>query len=90
MKHLVNEELISLKENIFILFYNRNYPFIDLVYRILNNSNSLCIDIQQFPKTIIRFNIKSAPTLIFFKNGKEKKRVSGVIEMCDLLERYML
>ncbi len=45
------------------------------------------IDIDQIRGVASRFNIMSVPTFIFFKDGKEMERMSGMMSKEILLEK---
>ena len=45
------------------------------------------VDIDANPDTPERFGIQSIPTLIFFKNGIEKARITGMSLKTDILEK---
>jgi len=67
-------------KKIIILFYSHE----DFILKILsskykNNHDVVAVDITHFKSFIKRFDLKSTPTLIFFKNGKERKRITNVI-----------
>ncbi|MBU3628208.1 thioredoxin TrxC [Polynucleobacter sp. AP-Reno-20A-A9] len=42
------------------------------------------IDTEQYPGIGAKFNIRSIPTLVFFKGGKEVERVSGALQATQL------
>ena len=42
------------------------------------------IDTEQYPSIGAKFNIRSIPTLVLFKNGKELNRVSGALQIAQL------
>jgi thioredoxin 1 len=50
------------------------------------------LDVDKAKSTSARFSIRSIPTLIIFKNGKEMKRVTGVKSKAAImaeLEKYL-
>ena len=44
------------------------------------------VDVDQNPKAAQRFKVQSVPTLILFKEGKQKWRQSGVVQKNALLQ----
>ena len=42
------------------------------------------LNIEDNPKSAIQFMVSSIPTIIFFKNGKEVKRIKGVTSKAAL------
>ncbi|MBU3538660.1 thioredoxin TrxC [Polynucleobacter sp. UK-Gri1-W3] len=42
------------------------------------------IDTEQYPTVGAKFNIRSIPTLVLFKNGQEVNRVSGALQGAQL------
>jgi len=46
------------------------------------------LNIGQAQETAEEFNVMSVPTLLFFKNGKEIKRITGLISQ-DALEKNL-
>jgi len=45
------------------------------------------IDAEEDRELVSSLNVKSVPTLIFFKNGSEVSRHIGIIQKNDLLEK---
>jgi thioredoxin 1 len=45
------------------------------------------LDVEENPKTSERYEIKSVPTLMFFKNGKLVETVKGALSPASLKER---
>ena len=52
---------------------------IDKMETKFNNIKFIAIDVDQFINQRIRFNIHSIPTVIILNNGKEVKRITGMI-----------
>jgi len=44
------------------------------------------LNVDECAKSCTDFNIKSIPTFIFFKNGKEVQRINGLISLDSLLD----
>lgn len=49
------------------------------------NNNIIKIDVDEFRELAMEYQIRSVPTIIYFKNGVEKFRVSGFREK-DILK----
>lgn len=56
----------------------------DLKSRIGDDAYILKVDIDKNPQTAARFQIRSVPTMMIFKNGEIKWRHSGVLTANDL------
>ena len=44
------------------------------------------VDIDEFEQEAVMAGIRSVPTLVYYKDGKEAKRVSGVHSKEEILE----
>jgi len=54
-------------------------PILNQVAEEMGDKALVCkIDIQQYPSVAAKYNVRSIPTLILFKDGKEIKRFMGV------------
>ena len=56
-----------------------------------NELEIIKVDIDKFEEEAMMDGIRSVPTLIFYKEGKEVKRVSGVHtkeEILDIMNKY--
>ena len=49
------------------------------------NTRIIKIDVDKNPSTSARFEVRSVPTLIIFKNGEIKWRESGVVPAANIL-----
>jgi thiol-disulfide isomerase/thioredoxin len=85
MKTLTNENDISqlLNTDIILYFYRSDdillYDMMQPILTELNKSNEIVgIDITAFISTIKRFTIQEVPTILFFQDGAERKRISGI------------
>jgi len=56
----------------------------DLKSRIGDDAYILKVDIDKNPQTAARFQIRSVPTMMIFKNGEIKWRHSGTLTAHDL------
>lgn len=86
MFYLTKEQDFKLEKLQILYFYASWIPFhkrISLMLEKIEEKNPeiefLAIDIDTFKTFIKRFKLESLPTIIMFKNGKESKRVIGLI-----------
>lgn len=57
---------------------------VDVKKSVGNTAAIYNIDVDQNPKLSAQFQVRSVPTLILFKNGKQLWRKSGVLGAADL------
>jgi thioredoxin 1 len=62
-------------------------PIIDEMAREFSNAVFVKVDIDQFNSIASRYSVRSIPTLIFFKNGKEIDRTTGFKQKRELRNR---
>ena len=84
IEFLTDENEFKLNDSIQILYFYINTSFYHkkmlLMFNSLDfNTKIIAIDAENFKNQCIRFDIKCAPTVIVLNNGKELKRVSGLI-----------
>lgn len=87
MNFLLQDKDLSISKDISILYFYSNWmPFNKKMISILNkmeerykDASILAIDSDKFTSICKRFEINSIPTVIFFKNAKEIKRINGVV-----------
>ena len=87
MLFLSAENDLYLTNNIQALyFYSSWMPFHKKMLTMLKTIEAkykdieyIAIDVDFFKKLCIRFDVKSIPTIIILHNGKELKRVNGII-----------
>lgn len=87
MQFLAQEEDLSINSNFTaIYFYTTWMPFhqkmmvmISKIEEKYKNLKFFAIDADAFNTTCKRFNVNSVPTVIVFVDGKEKKRVEGLV-----------
>lgn len=87
MLFATSESEIVLKDDIQALyFYTPWLPFHKKMLVMINkmedkfkNISFTAVDVDAFSSQCIRFNIDSVPTIVLFKNGKEIKRINGLI-----------
>lgn len=68
---------------------NNLLPIIEDTYKIYSETQLLIykMNVDNNPTTTSEYNIRSIPTLIFFKNGKEKDRTTGLILKNELINK---
>ena len=88
------EEILK-KEELFIVDFFATWcgpckifaPILEEVASDYNEGiNFAKIDIDQNEELAMDYNIQAVPTIIFFKNGKEIERITGVISKSELQE----
>lgn len=60
-------------------FHKKSLVMIDKIEKKHTNVSFLAIDTDHFKNQCKRFSIDSIPTVIIFKNGKEIKRLNGLV-----------
>lgn len=89
MFFLTNEKDLIVNKDTVIYFYSTNKidPTIEMTFDILNKLddgyNIMCIDVGFYKNMCKRFDIKEIPTILFFSNGAEIKRIVGIPSMSD-------
>lgn len=81
------ESDILLKDKIQALYFYASWmPFhkkmlimIDKIEQKHNDIEFLAIDVDQFSNQCKRFSINAIPTVVVLKNGKELKRIDGLV-----------
>ena len=58
----------------------------DLKSKLGNSASVLKVDVDKNPHAANKYQIKSIPTLILFKNGKPVWRQSGVVQANQLVQ----
>ena len=61
-------------------------PILEEVAEADKDLEIIKVDIDQFEEEAMMDGIRSVPTLIYYKDGKEQKRVSGVHSKEEILE----
>ena len=56
--------------------------------RLGEEANIIKVDVDKNQDASIKYGIRSVPTLILFKNGKEVKRVSGAMPLQQLQRTF--
>lgn len=87
MLFLTKEEDLILKDKLQVLyFYGSWMPFLKKMATILNKMEDkhkdlefYAIDVDSFKSQCKRFNISSIPSVLVLKNGKEIKRIEGLV-----------
>lgn len=96
MLFITNESEIQFdKGNYSIYFYSNWMPYHKKMLTILSkmeekhkNVKHLAIDVEQFKTIIKRFNIESIPTVLLFRDGKEIKRIVGIVLTSAMRSAY--
>ena len=60
-------------------FHKKMLVMIDKMESKFKNIRFMAIDIDHFKSQCIRFSITSIPTVIILDNGKEVKRINGLV-----------
>lgn len=87
MLTLVNELDLNINSGLFSLYFYSNWlPYnkkmlvmIDKIEKKFNSVNFIAIDVDAFNGLCKRYNVDSIPTVIVFKDGKEIKRINGLV-----------
>lgn len=87
MLYITNEAQLLFKDKIVCLyFYSSWMPYhkkmlimIDKIEKKYKNIVFFAIDVDFFKNLCIRFSIKSIPNVLIFDDGKEIKRVDGLV-----------
>lgn len=88
MLFITTEAEIKLEDNALqaIYFYASWLPYhkkmlimIDKMEDKFKNIKFMAIDVDHFKNQCIRFNIDSIPAVIMLNNGKEVKRITGLV-----------
>jgi thioredoxin-like negative regulator of GroEL len=87
MRFITSENEIKLENNLQgIYFYAHWLPYHKKMLTMIGkmedkykNINFLAVDVDNFSNQCIRFNISSIPTIIILNNGKEIKRINGMV-----------
>lgn len=78
------DDVLKTKDSVFILFYASWCPYSKKFlptfekYTRYNEQNCLQVKIDDNEKICDKYSMKVYPTVIFFENGKVKKRLDGV------------
>lgn len=56
----------------------------ELAEKVKDNANILTVDTDEFPEIRKTYGVLSIPTLIFFQNGVEVKRIVGAKTLAEL------
>lgn len=87
MHFVTQESEICLTDGYQVMyFYSPTLPFHRKMLFMLNTAQQensdiefLAVDLEQFSSQHKRFGINVLPTILLFNNGKEKRRLEGVI-----------
>lgn len=87
MLFVTSEPEIKLEESFQGLYFYASWmPYhkkmllmIDKIEDKFKNIKFMAIDIDHFKNQCVRFNIDSIPTVIILDNGKEVKRINGMV-----------
>lgn len=87
MIFLTEECELSFKDKVQVLYFYANWmPFHKKMLMMLNKMETkyssaeyLAVNVDEFKGFCKRFNIKSIPEIIIFKNKEEVKRANGVM-----------
>lgn len=63
-------------------------PIIEELAREYSSKVKFCkLDVEQFPETAKKFDVRTIPTLLFFKNGRVIDQAMGVTSKSELEEK---
>ena len=96
MQFIIRENEIELNNGICsVYFYSNWMPFHKKMLSILDKMENkykdikhLAIDIDQLKTVVKRFDIESVPTTLIFKDGKEIKRIVGIVLTSAMRSAY--
>ncbi len=96
MQFIIQENEIELNNGICsVYFYSNWMPFHKKMLSILDKMENkykdikhLAIDIDQLKTVVKRFDIESVPTTLIFKDGKEIKRIVGIVLTSAMRSAY--
>jgi thiol-disulfide isomerase/thioredoxin len=83
-------------EDSYILFHTEDSGFCDRMKYNFNrfaknkqgNAGFFTVDLNKYPEHYTKFNISGVPSILVFKNGKEVKRILGVVPEYNLEKIY--
>jgi len=90
MQFLTSENDFSTNKKIVLCFYSSElcHPIASMLFSVVeqisNHLDTLCIDICYFDSIGKRFGIMEIPTLLLIDNGKELKRINGMMAKTDI------
>lgn len=90
MQFLTAESDFAIKNKVVLCFYSSELcdPIASILFsaveQISRRINTLCIDICYFDSIGKRFRIIEIPTLLLIDNGKELKRINGMVAKTDI------
>jgi thioredoxin 1 len=95
MIFITEEKEIQLQNKCSLYFYSNWMPHNKKMLSILSKMEEenkdiqhMAIDIDQFKSVLKRFNISSIPTILLFKDGREKKRIVGIVLTSAMRSAY--
>lgn len=93
MQFLLKEEDFKISSNIHVIYFYTTWMIyhkkmmivFDKIEKKYNQIDYMAIDADYFKGLCKRFLIESVPTIIFFKNGKEVKKIDGLISTNNIV-----
>lgn len=82
----------------YVLFYTNDSGFCDKMKSNLNRfaekkqnkATCFAVNLDEFPQQYKQFNISGVPSILVFKDGKEIKRILGVVPESNLEKIYKI
>lgn len=96
MIFITEEKELQLDNKCSLYFYSNLMPYNKKMLSILHKMEEehkdvrhFAIDIDQFKSIIKRFDIISIPTTLLFKDGREEKRIVGIVLTSAMRSAYV-
>ncbi|MFW5848105.1 MAG: thioredoxin [bacterium] len=61
-------------------------PIVDELSKDLTDVNVVKVDVDESPQTAMKFGIRTIPTIVLLKDGKEVNRAIGIMSKPQLLQ----
>lgn len=85
--YITDENKLIFDNNIFYFYSTKNKTIAHLmnnqIDKLSKDFNIIAIDIEFMKSSIKRFSLEQLPTLIYFDNGNETKRITGIKKLTE-------